>query len=131
MSIEAEFSVNFGHLAPEVAKILEGASSLIELAVVASSDGLLIEGFASHDDLSQTAAVSASILSLADAISSRSGDAQCQKVLSESGESSFLILHAGELVLTVVGEEKANMGLVLNAGKKLASKIALLTEQDG
>jgi len=102
---------------------LVASSVSIETALVASRDGILLAGVGKDDQLDLMAAISASLMSLADALSSRSQKGLSKKVLSESDDSSLVVLHAGELVLTVIGELNMNMGLVLTESKGLALKI--------
>ncbi len=114
-----------------LAHVLADLPSAVKAAVIASKDGLLVHGAGSDSDFDQIAAISASILSLADAMVSRAEERQCQRVLSKSGENDFLILHAGKFVLSIIGHEEANMGLLLTAGKAFAADIVQSTQGKG
>jgi len=105
-------------------------SDAIDTALLASPDGLMLTGTGIDDELDVMAAMSASLISLADALSSRAEDGFCDKVLSESEDGTLVVLHAGDLILTVLGKARANMGLVLSASRSAAKKIALaITEE--
>jgi len=115
----------------ECAVLLEtlvAESSAIDTAVLASPDGLMLAGTGIDDELDVMAAMSASLISLADALSSRSEDGHCDKVMSESSDGSLIVLHAGGLILTVLGQAQANMGLVLSVSRNTAEKIAQAIE---
>ncbi|MDQ6991473.1 MAG: roadblock/LC7 domain-containing protein [Mariprofundaceae bacterium] len=99
-------------------------SAAIDTAVLASPDGLMLAGAGTDDELDVIAAMSASLISLADALSSRSEDGHCDKVMSESPDGTLVVLHAGGLILTVLGQSQANMGLVLSVSRSTAEKIA-------
>jgi len=107
---------------------LVAESSAIDTAVLASPDGLMLAGTGIDDELDVMAAMSASLISLADALSSRSEDGHCDKVMSESPDGSLVVLHAGGLILTVLGQAQANMGLVLSVSRNTAEKIAQAIE---
>lgn len=113
----------------KISKMLRNIPGAIEAVVISSKDGLLVGGVGENIDLDQTAAISASVLSLADAISSRSSEEGCQKVLSKSGDSDFLILHTKKFIITIIGGPEANMGLLLTAGKALAANIMMITHE--
>ncbi|MDQ6974061.1 MAG: roadblock/LC7 domain-containing protein [Mariprofundaceae bacterium] len=102
-------------------------STAIDTAVLASPDGLLLAGTGIDGELDVMAAMSASLISLADALSSRSEDGHCDKVMSESSDGTLVVLHAGGLILTVLGQAHANMGLVLSVSRTTAEKIAQVT----
>ncbi|MDQ6952861.1 MAG: roadblock/LC7 domain-containing protein [Mariprofundaceae bacterium] len=108
---------------------LVNESDAIDTAVLASPDGLMLAGTGIDDELDVMAAMSASLISLADALSSRSEDGHCDKVLSESNDGTLVVLHAGGLILTVLGKAQANMGLVLSASRDAAKKITQAIEK--
>jgi len=99
-------------------------SDAIETAILSSPDGILLTGVGSDNDLDVMAAMSASLLSLADALSSRSEEGRSDKVITESPDCSLVVLHAGKLILTVIGKPDANIGMVLTSSRKVAAKIA-------
>ena len=108
---------------------LVSESDSIETAVLASADGLMLAGTGVDNELDVMAAMSASLISLADAMSSRSDGGVCNKVLAESEDSSLVVLHAGGLILTVLGKPNANMGMVLAASRQVAEQIANIVKR--
>jgi len=102
-------------------------------AVLASADGLLvahavrIRGI----EVDSVAAMSASMLSLADAMAGQAGNACADKLISEAESSTLVVLHAGPLILTVVGRSKVNTGLIFTAARRTAQSVAALVEQLG
>jgi len=95
-------------------------------AILSSQDGLLL-AHSTHSDASveedAIAAMSASVLSLADALAGQAGQAVSNKLLSEADDSSLVILHAGEMILTVIGTAGTNMGMVLQASHHVVDVI--------
>ena len=49
-------------------------------------------------------------------------------VISEAESSTLVILHAGELILTVIGHKGINIGLILSSARKAAKEIGKMTE---
>ena len=101
-------------------------SNAIVASVLSSPDGLLLahacdEQFELEADA--VAAMSASIISLTDALAGQAGQAMSDKVISDSQDSSLVILHAGSLILTIIGTPDANMGMVLTSSKRVAEEI--------
>lgn len=103
------------------AKLLESlrteSTSLLS-AILSSQDGLLL-AYSTHPNANveedAIAAMSASVLSLGDALAGQAGQAVSNKIMSEADDSSLVILHAGEMILTVIGTAGTNMGMVLQA----------------
>jgi len=102
---------------------LVAESPAIETALLSSPDGILLAGTGKETDLDVMAAMSASLLSLADALSSSSEDGVCDKVICESSDSALVCLHAGKLILTSIGKGDANIGFVLASSRQVAKKI--------
>jgi len=102
-------------------------------AVLASSDGLLvahavrIRGI----EVDSVAAMSASMLSLADAMAGQAGNAHADKLISESESSTLVVLHAGLLILTVVGRPNVNTGLIFTAARRTAQAVDSLVDRLG
>lgn len=108
---------------------------LAEGAVLATADGLHVAS-ATHKEHGQAiesdaiAAMSASMLSLADALAGQAGRAYVDNLISEAESSTLVVLHAGELILTVVGRPHVNIGMILSAARKTAQNIATRAEAD-
>jgi len=103
---------------------------MVAAAVVSSQDGLHVASQA-QDPAMETdaiAAMSASLLSLADALAGQAGRAMADNVISEAESSTLVILHAGNLILTVIGKTGINIGLILSSAKKAAKEIAGVAE---
>jgi len=106
---------------------------MIAGAVLSTQDGLLVAGVAHSNDIETDAiaAMSSSILSLADALAGQAGKPLVNNVISQAESSTLVILHAGELILTVVGRAEINVGLVLSAARRTAEAIDKLTKRFG
>jgi len=106
--------------------ILVSESDSIVASVLSSPDGLLLAKASSgiiELEADSVAAMSASVISLTDALAGQAGQAMSDKVISDSKDSSLVILHAGSLILTVIGKADANMGMVLTASRRAAEEI--------
>ncbi len=107
-----------------LAKLVNESDAIIA-SVLSSPDGLLLAQASSNIDLEadSVAAMSASVISLTDALAGQAGQAMSDKVISDSKDSSLVILHAGSLILTVIGKADANMGMVLTSSQRVAEEI--------
>ncbi len=105
---------------------------MVDGAVLATADGLLIANAAHSQSIEADAiaAMSASMLSLADALAGQAGRAYADNLISEAESSTLVVLHAGELILTVVGQSNVNIGMILSATRRTAEKIAALAKKD-
>lgn len=106
---------------------------MISGAVLSSQDGLLVTGVADEEniEIDAVAAMSSSLLSLADALAGQAGKELVDNVISQAESSTLVILHAGGLILTVIGRAEINVGLVLTAARKTAIAIDDLTKRFG
>lgn len=102
-------------------------------AVLSTPDGLLVaKALRSRQiEADAVAAMSASLLSLADALAGQAGRAYADKVISEAESSTLVLLHAGQLILTVVGRPNVNIGLILSAARRTAQTIEKLAREAG
>jgi len=103
---------------------------LVAAAVLSSQDGLHVAS-ESHDgdmEMDAIAAMSSSLISLADALAGQAGKPMVDNVISEAESSTLVILHAGELILTVIGHKGINIGLILSSARKAAKEIGKMTE---
>ncbi len=114
----------------ELTRLLQELPS-IEGAVLSSADGLMVASEAKGDQLeSETiAAMSASMISLADTLAGQAGRPEVDNIISESESSTLVVLHAGDLILTVIGAANTQIGLVLAAAKKAAKGIHKNTQE--
>jgi len=98
---------------------------MVAAAVVSSQDGLHVasESQDASMEMDAIAAMSASLLSLADALAGQAGKPMVDNVISEAESSTLVILHAGELILTVIGKTGINIGLILSSARKAAKEI--------
>lgn len=101
--------------------------------VLASQDGLLLAKAVRSRNIEADAiaAMSASMLALADAMAGQSGQALTDKLISEAESCTLVILHAGQSILTVIGRANVNIGLVLSAARTTAKRIASLEDDMG
>lgn len=104
----------------------------VDGAVLATGDGLLIASAAGSDSIEPDAiaAMSASMLALADTLVGQAGRAYADNLISEAESSTLVILHAGELILTVVGRPNVNVGMILTAARRTANAIGVRAKED-
>ena len=102
---------------------------MVAAAVVSSQDGLHVASESQDTDMEMDAiaAMSASLLSLADALAGQAGKPMVDNVISEAESSTLVILHAGELILTVIGQTGINIGLTLSSARNAAKEIGNMT----
>ena len=95
-------------------------------AVVSTVDGLPVVHVArSEISADNIAAMSASMLSLGDALGGSSRHKQGDHVLSQSETGTIVVIHAGPtLILTTIGKPGVNVGTVLVHSKYSAGRLA-------
>ena len=105
---------------------------LVAGAVLATPDGLHVASATHVNDIEAdaVAAMSASMLSLADALAGQAGRAYADNLISEAESSTLVMLHAGQLILTVVGKPSVNIGMILTSARRTAHKIERLVKKD-
>lgn len=109
-----------------------GDNDLADGLVLATEDGLLIANAIQNKAIEPDAiaAMSASMLALADALAGQAGRAYADNLISEAESSTLVILHAAELILTVIGRPNVNIGMILNAARRTAKAIGALSKED-
>ncbi|HXH71418.1 MAG TPA: roadblock/LC7 domain-containing protein [Mariprofundaceae bacterium] len=109
-----------------------GDFELADGAVLSTGDGLLIASAAQNASIEPDAiaAMSASMLALADTLVGQAGRAYADNLISEAESSTLVILHAGELILTVVGRPNVNIGMILSAARRTANLIGIRAKKD-
>jgi predicted regulator of Ras-like GTPase activity (Roadblock/LC7/MglB family) len=102
-------------------------------AVLSTQDGLLVESSVRTREIEAdaVAAMSASILSLADALAGQTGRPLSDSLISQAESSTLVMLHAGQMILTVVGKNDVNTGMVLSAARRTAKNIQTLALEMG
>jgi len=103
-------------------------NDIIDTAILSSPDGILVASAGIDTELDVVAAMSASLISLSDAISSRTEDGRCHKAFCESDDSLAVVIHAGEHILTVIGKPESNMGMILTQAKTTGKSICAVTQ---
>jgi predicted regulator of Ras-like GTPase activity (Roadblock/LC7/MglB family) len=103
-------------------------SNIIDTALLSSPDGILVASAGIDTELDAMAAMSASLISLADAISSRTEDGRCHKAFCESDDSLAVVIHAGNHILTIIGKPESNMGMILTQAKTIGKSICEITQ---
>jgi len=106
-------------------------SDIIDTVLISSADGILVASAGIDTDLDVMAAMSASLISLGDAISSRTEDGRCHKVFCESDDSLAVIIHAGAHILTMIGKPESNMGMILAHANSTGKSICEITQYQG
>jgi len=110
-------------------------TGIAEAAILCTVDGLPITHATNmevEDDA--IAAMSASMLALADAvIGSTSDETCCHKVVLEAPKRTVALIHAGEnMVLAVAGGAGMNIGMVTSHARKTAETIlGIVTQSSG
>ncbi|MDQ7004898.1 MAG: roadblock/LC7 domain-containing protein [Ghiorsea sp.] len=101
------------------------AQPSLEGVVLSSADGLMVacEDKTGKLEGEMIAAMSSSMISLADTLAGQAGRAEVENIISESESSTLVVLHAGDLILTVIGKPDVQVGMVLAAAKKAAQGI--------
>ncbi len=104
-------------------------------AILASPDGLLVAHHSLDHEIEAdaVAAMSASIISLGDALTAQATHDEnhvSKTVLSETEHISIVTLYAGPLILTTIGKAHANMGTVLSRTRHTAEEIAGIIDTD-
>lgn len=102
-------------------------------ALLSTSDGLLIASAVRSRKIESeaVAAMSASMLSLADALAGQTGRALSDSLISQADSSTLVMLHAGQMILTVVGMNDVNTGIILSAARRTAQAIQALAKEIG
>lgn len=137
--VETSFAISDGakKKAQNVLNTLVKDFNCVVAAILASPDGLLMASCTTDHEIEcdAVAAMSASIISLGDALTAQAthDDNHVSKtVLSETETISIATMYAGPLILTSIGQEDANMGTVLIRSRNAAEKIVdIINEDDG
>ena len=103
----------------------------IEGAVLSSADGLMVacEDKTGALEGETIAAMSSSMIALADTLAGQAGRPEVENIISEAESSTLVVLHAGDLILTVIGKPDTQIGMVLAAAKKAAKGIRKDTKE--
>lgn len=97
-------------------------SAVFDTVLISNEDGLLLAGLGKSVELHLMAAISTSVLSLADKLTSSSSE----KLIIESMDHSLVVLHVKGLILTVIGTSSSNAAMVLASGNQIAKKITAI-----
>src|SRR5215475_11934978 len=113
-------------------KILHGAVDGIKATVIVNIDGLLVAAFPPGDEENphenptsspQVAAMSATLIGLAERTLGRLAQGELERLLMEGEEGVMVVYPAGRASLAVLAEKDARMAYILYATKKAASEV--------
>lgn len=108
--------------------IIEGVKS----SVIVNNDGLLVASYPGEDDENphnnptsspQVAAMSATLIGLAEKTLGRLAQGDLERLLMEAEEGTMVVYPAGRASVAVLVEKTAHMGQVLYATKRAADEV--------
>jgi uncharacterized protein len=115
-----------------ILKKLHAASDGVKATVIVNSDGLLVAAYPPGDDENyyenptsspQVAAMSASLVALADKTLRRLAQGDLERLLMEGEDGLMLVYPAGKASVAVLVEKGARLSYALYATKKAAAEI--------
>lgn len=118
-----------------ILKTLHVAAEGVRASVIVNSDGLLVASFPPGDDENphenptsspQVAAMSATLIGLAERTLARLAQGELERLLMEGEEGVMVIYPAGRAAVAVLAEKDARLSHVLYATKKAAADVAAL-----
>lgn len=118
-----------------ILKMLHMAAEGVRASVIVNSDGLLVASFPPGDEENphenptsspQVAAMSATLIGLAERTLGRLAQGDLERLLMEGEEGVMVIYPAGRASVAVLAEKGARMSHVLYATKKAAAEIEAL-----
>jgi predicted regulator of Ras-like GTPase activity (Roadblock/LC7/MglB family) len=110
----------------------------IKATVVVNNDGLLVAAFPPGDEENphenptsspQVAAMSATLIGLAERTLGRLAQGDLQRLLMEGEEGVMVVYPAGRASLAVLAEKDARMSYILFATKKAASEVEQILDK--
>jgi predicted regulator of Ras-like GTPase activity (Roadblock/LC7/MglB family) len=117
----------------EKLRILHSVVDGVKATVIVNNDGLLVAAFPPGDEddphnnptsSPQVAAMSATLIGLAERTLRRLAQGDLERLLMEGEEGVMVVYPAGRASLAVLVENDANLAHVLFAAKKAASEVA-------
>ena len=118
-----------------ILKTLHVAADGVRASVIVNSDGLLVASFPPGDDENphenptsspQVAAMSATLISLAERTLGRLAQGDLERLLMEGEEGVMVIYPAGRAAVAVLAEKDARLSYVLYATRKAAADVKVL-----
>ena len=116
-------------------KELNSAAEGIKAAVVVNNDGLLVSAYPPGDEDNphqnptsspQVAAMSATLIGLAERTLGRLQQGELERLLMEGEDGVMVVNPAGRASLAVLCEKDARLAYILGATKKAASEVAAI-----
>ncbi len=95
------------------------ASDIFETLLISRPDGSLLAGFGKNTELNLMAAISTTILALADKL----GNQPSEELVLESDASPLVLLNVAGMVLTLIGTPQSKVAMVLASGKRIAKQL--------
>jgi predicted regulator of Ras-like GTPase activity (Roadblock/LC7/MglB family) len=114
-------------------KILHSAVDGIKATVIVNIDGLLVAAYPPGDEENphenptsspQVAAMSATLIGLAERTLGRLAQGDLERLLMEGEEGVMVVYPAGRASLAVLAEKDARLSYILGATKKAAADVA-------
>ena len=118
-----------------ILKTLHVAADGVRASVIVNSDGLLVASFLPGDDENphenptsspQVAAMSATLIGLAERTLGRLAQGDLERLLMEGEEGVMVIYPAGRAAVAVLAEKDARLSYVLYATRKAAADVKVL-----
>ena len=118
-----------------ILKTLHVAADGVRASVIVNSDGLLVASFPPGDDENphenptsspQVAAMSATLIGLAERTLGRLAQGDLERLLMEGEEGVMVIYPAGRAAVAVLAEKDARLSYVLYATRKAAADVKVL-----
>lgn len=113
-------------------KTLHGVVRGVKATVIVNNDGLLVAAYPTEDEENphnnptsspQVAAMSATLIGLAEKTLGRLAQGDLERLLMEAEEGTMVVYPAGRASVAVLVEKSAHMGKVLYATKQAAAEI--------
>lgn len=104
----------------------------VKATVIVNNDGLLVASYPGEDEENphnnptsspQVAAMSATLIGLAEKTLGRLAQGDLERLLMEAEEGTMVVYPAGRASVAVLVEKQAHMGQVLYATKQAAAKV--------
>lgn len=114
-------------------KILHSAVEGIKATVIVNIDGLLVAAYPPGDEENphenptsspQVAAMSATLIGLAERTLGRLAQGELERLLMEGEEGVMVVYPAGRASLAVLAEKDARLSFILGATKKAAAEVS-------
>jgi len=114
----------------DVLKLFLDACPGAKGALVATADGFVISSlFKGEVAMRSLAAITSSIMSLAESLAKEASQGVCRNLVIEAEEGNAVALRINRTrILTVIAEHRTRLGMLLSAAKRCTESLANITE---